>query len=68
MSWGSIKKAIITFNQTIYESQLNKMLCFFARASSSKIYQIVDLEGRSCSLTSSAQNYNYKYNGTTQSS
>ena len=44
------------------------MLCFFARASSSKIYQVVDLEGRSCSLTSSAQNYNYKYDGTTQSS
>jgi len=52
MAWGSITKAIITFNSTIYESQLNKVLCYFVKASDSKINQVVDLEGRSCSLSS----------------
>lgn len=66
MAWGSVTKAIITFTQTVYENQLNKVLCFFVKASESKINQVVDLEGRSCSLSNSAQNYNYLYKGTTQ--
>jgi hypothetical protein len=68
MAWGTVSKAIITFNQTIYESQLNKVLCFFVKASESKINQVVDLEGRSCSLSNAPENYNYNYNGTTLSS
>jgi hypothetical protein len=43
MSWGTITKSIITFKQTIYESQLNKVLCFLVKASNSKIYQVVDI-------------------------
>lgn len=54
MSWGSITKAIIKFNSTIYENQLNKVFCFFVKASNSKIDQVVDLSGRSCSLSNSA--------------
>lgn len=68
MAWGIVNKAIITFKQTIYESQLNKVLCFFVKASESKINQVVDLEGRSCSLSNAPENYNYVFNGTTISS
>jgi hypothetical protein len=41
------------------------VLCFFVKASSSEISQIVDLEGSSCSLNTSPQNYYYSYRGNT---
>ena len=69
MDWGIITKASISFlNAPIYDNQLNKILCFFVKASESEIDQVVDLQGHSCSLSSTAENYNYDYSGETISS
>ena len=35
MSWGTVYKASLAFNGTVYQSQLNKVLCFMVRASES---------------------------------
>lgn len=69
MEWGIVSKATITFsNGPLYRSQLNKVLCFFVKASESEILQVVDLSGHSCSLSSVPENYNYLYTGQTTSS
>jgi len=67
-SWGVISKAYISFNAPILANALNNVLCFFVKASNSQINQILDLEGNSCSLNTSPQNYFYKYKGNTTSS
>lgn len=64
-NWGSIRKTFISFNTPILANQLNQVLCFFVKASSSEIDQVVDLEGSSCSLSTSPQNYYYSYTGNT---
>lgn len=64
-AWGVISKAEITFNTTILANQLNNLLCFFVKASDSEITQIVDLEGHSCSLNTSPNNYYYAFQGNT---
>jgi hypothetical protein len=46
-------------------NQLNEVLCFFVKASSSEINQIIDLEGSSCSLNTSPKNYYYAFTGNT---
>lgn len=66
-AWGTIRKTFISFSAPILANQLNNVLCFFVRASNSEISQIVDLEGYSCSLNTSPQNYYYTYNGNTTS-
>ena len=62
-AWGSIKKAFIKFKYTIQENQLNTILCYFVKTSKAEINQIVSLEGKSCSLNTSASNYFYNYPG-----
>ena len=62
-TWGQIIKTSIKFSGTIFESQLNNLLCYFSKASNSYITQVVDIEGKSCSLNTSANNYNFAYNG-----
>lgn len=64
-TWGSIQKTYVSFSAPILANQLNNLLCFFVKASNSEINQIVDLEGSSCSLNTSPQNYYYQYNGNT---
>lgn len=68
MDWGTMTKATISFTTPLYDSQLNKVLCFFVKASESEIDQVVDLEGHSCSLSNGLENYNYAYSGSTISS
>jgi len=62
-NWGSIKKVYIKFKNTIQENQLNNILCYFVKTSGSEISQIVSLEGKSCSLNTSASNYYFAYPG-----
>ena len=62
---GIITKASLTFNSTVYENQLNKVLCFLIKDSFARINQIININGRSCSLQNSAINYYYQYNGNT---
>jgi hypothetical protein len=62
-AWGSIKKAFIQFKYTIQENQLNTILCYFVKNSNAEINQIVSLEGKSCSLNTSASNYYYNFPG-----
>lgn len=64
-TWGVISKAYVEFSNPILANQLNNVLCFFVKASESEITQIVNLEGSSCSLYTSPQNYFYTYNGNT---
>lgn len=42
-SWGTVSKAFISFSTPILANQLNNVLCFFVKASNSKITQIVSL-------------------------
>lgn len=65
-TWGYINKFSISFSSKIFDKQLNDVLCFFSKASNSKITQVVSLEGKSCSLDTAPTNYYFKYNGTTQ--
>lgn len=60
-AWGVVSKAIVVFSTPILANQLNNLLCFFVKASDSEITQIVNLEGSSCSLNTSPQNYFYNY-------
>lgn len=62
-NWGLLKKIYVSFKYTIQDNQLNNILCYFVKASNSQIDQIVSLEGKSCSLNTSATNYYYKFNG-----
>lgn len=64
-TWGTIRKTYISYSSTILANQLNNLLCFFVKASNSEIDQIINLEGSSCSLNTSPQNYYYTYNGNT---
>ena len=66
-TWGTTNKAHITFSSAILANQLNNLLCFFVKASSSEISQVIDLEGNSCSLNTSPANYYYVYNGNSTS-
>jgi hypothetical protein len=66
-SWGTISKAYISFSSPILANQLNNVLCFFVKASNSQITQIIDLEGNSCSMKTSPQDYYYTYKGNTTS-
>lgn len=64
-TWGNIRKTYISFSTPILANQLNNLLCFFVKAANSEIDQIVSLEGSSCSLNTSPQNYYYSYTGNT---
>ena len=64
-SWGTVRKSTITFTAPILANQLNNLLCYMVKASNSKINQIIDEEGRSCSLLTSPVNYYYNYKGNT---
>lgn len=66
-AWGLTKKIYIQYKDTIMQNQLNTILCYFSKASNAKVNQIVSLEGKSCSLNSSATNYYYNFQGQTLS-
>lgn len=62
-AWGTVRKALVTFSSPILANDLNNVLCFFVRGSSSEINQIINSDGNSCALKTSAQNYYYNYKG-----
>lgn len=65
LTWGFMSKSYIKFTKALNGTELNRILCFYAKEVSAKITNVVDLMGSSCSLSSSPQNYHYTYTGST---
>ena len=65
-NWGVVQKISVQFKNTIFDNQLNTILCYFSKASNAKVTQIVSLEGKSCSLDNTPSNYFFNYNGELQ--
>jgi hypothetical protein len=64
-TWGVTSKAYVKFSRSLNTTEMKSILCFFVREVSAKITHVVDLDGSSCSLGTSPQNYYYSYPGST---